>query len=222
MFFEPKDASRDHLKSLGLSHNPFLALVAPRPIGWISSLSKSGVVNLAPFSYFNAMSSRPPMVFFAANGDHLFAGGEKDSLSNVRDTGEFVCNLVTWDLRLPMNDSSTPAPREIDEFDAVGLTKLPSRLVKPPRVAQSPVHLECKLIQFVELPADERAGERNVVTIGRVVGIHIDDALVANGRVDITRARPVARLGYLDYAVVDSVFEIKRPSWPLGGVDDKG
>ena len=223
MFFEPKDAtSRDSLKAIGLSHNPFLALVAPRPIGWISSLDRNGVVNLAPFSFFNAISSRPPMVFFAANGNHLAAGGEKDSLSNVRDTGEFVCNLVTWDLRTQMNDTSTPAPRDVDEFEAVGLTKLPSRLVKAPRVAESPVHLECKLIQFVELPADEKAGERNVMTIGRVVGIHIDDSLVVNGRIDITRARPVARLGYLDYSVVDSVFPIARPNWPLGSAVDKG
>ena len=214
MFFEPKNASRDHLKSLGLSHNPFIALVAPRPIGWISTISKDGVVNLAPFSFFNAVSSRPPMVFFAANGSHLFAGGEKDSLANVRDTGQFVCNLVTWNLRQQMNDSSADAPREVDEFEAVGLTKLPSRIVKPPRVAESPAHLECELIQFVELPAGPDG--RNVMTIGRVVGIHIDDSLVVNGRVETTRARPVARLGYLDYTVVDSAFPIDRPTWPLG------
>ncbi len=215
MIFYSTEGNGPGFKDLGFVHNPFLALVVPRPIGWISSVDKQGIVNLAPFSFFNAISSRPPMVFFGANGTHLAAGGEKDSLSNVRETGEFVANLVTWEQRQQMNDSSTPAPRDVDEMDAVGLEKLPSAIVKAPRVKGSPVHFECKLVKFVELPSDPKSGEQNTLTIGRVVGIHIDERLVANGMVDIRKARPIARLGYLDYTVVDEVFEIKRPSWPL-------
>ncbi|MFN0300209.1 MAG: flavin reductase family protein [Burkholderiales bacterium] len=215
MIFYSTEGNGPGFKDLGFVHNPFLALVVPRPIGWISSVDKQGVVNLAPFSFFNAISSRPPMVFFGANGTHLTAGGEKDSLSNVRETGEFVANLVTWDQRQQMNDSSTPAPRDVDEMDAVGLEKLPSTIVKAPRVKGSPVHFECRLVKFVELPSDPKSGEQNTLTIGRVVGIHIDERLVADGMVDIRKARPIARLGYLDYTVVDEVFEIKRPSWPL-------
>lgn len=215
MIFYRTDGDGPGFKDFGLKHNPFLALVAPRPIGWISTIDAQGVVNLAPFSFFNAVSSRPPMVFFGANGSHLAAGGDKDSLKNVRETGEFVANLATWSLRQSMNDSSTPAPREVNEFEAVGLDALPSQIVRAPRVKQSPVHLECKLVRFVELPGDEKTGEQNTMTIGRVVGVHIDEQLIDNGRVDITRAKPIARLGYLDYAVIERVFEIKRPSWPL-------
>jgi flavin reductase (DIM6/NTAB) family NADH-FMN oxidoreductase RutF len=215
MFFETKDLTRDRLKALGLAFNPFKAVVAPRPIGWISTISRSGVVNLAPYSFFNAVSSDPPMVFYGANGTHDADGGEKDSLRNVRESGEFVCNLVTWELRHLMNDSSAPAPRDIDEMDAVGIKKFPSRLVKPPRVAASPAHLECKLHQLVELPPDPSSGKRNVMVIGHVVAVHIDDAFVTEGRFDTARAQPVARLGYFDFAVVTDAFEIKRPSWPL-------
>jgi flavin reductase (DIM6/NTAB) family NADH-FMN oxidoreductase RutF len=114
-----------------------------------------------------------------------------------------------------MNDSSAPAPRDIDEMDAVGIKKFPSRLVKPPRVAASPAHLECKLHQLVELPPDPSSGKRNVMVIGHVVGVHINDAFVTEGRFDTARAQPVARLGYFDFAVVTDAFEIKRPSWPL-------
>lgn len=215
MFCETTNLGRDALKSLGLSFNPFKAVVAPRPIGWVTTLDRNGVVNLAPYSFFNAVSSDPPMVFFGANGAHEADGGEKDSLRNVRETGEFVCNLVTWELRHQMNDTATPAPHGIDEMKEIGIAQLPSRLVKPPRVAASPAHLECKLHQLVELPPDPRNGKRNVMVIGHVVGIHIDDAFIVNGRFDTARAQPVARLGYLDYAVVTDAFEIKRPGWPL-------
>ena len=215
MFFETKDTSREALKALGLSFNPFKAVVAPRPIGWITTVSKTGVVNLAPYSFFNAVSSDPPIVFYGANGTHDADGGEKDSLRNVRETGEFVCNLVTWELRTQMNDTSTPAPPGIDEMEVVGLKRLPSRLVKPPRVAVSPAHLECKLHQLVELPPDPRTGKRNVMVLGLVVGVHIDDAFITNGRFDTARAQPVARLGYYDFAVVTEAFEMKRPDWPL-------
>jgi flavin reductase (DIM6/NTAB) family NADH-FMN oxidoreductase RutF len=215
MFCETKDLSREALKALGLAFNPFKAVVAPRPIGWVTTVDSKGVVNLAPYSFFNAVSSDPPMVFYGANGAHDADGGEKDSLRNVRETGEFVCNLVTSALLSQMNDTATPAPRGVDEMQAVGLARLPSRLVKPPRVAASPAHLECKLHQFLELPPDPRSGKRNVMVIGHVVAIHIDDAFIVNGRFDTARAQPAARLGYLDYAVVSEAFALDRPSWPL-------
>lgn len=215
MYCETNNMSREALKALGLNFNPFKAVVAPRPIGWVTTIDRNGVVNLAPYSFFNAVSSDPPMVFYGANGTHGADGGEKDSLRNVRETGEFVCNLVTWDLRHQMNGTAAPAPHGIDEMDATGLAKLPSRLVKPPRVAGSPAHMECKLHQLLELPADPKSGKRNVMVIGRVVAIHIDDAYIVNGRFDTVRAQPVARLGYMDYAVVKESFEINRPGWPL-------
>lgn len=215
MFCETKDLTREKLKALGLSFNPFKAVVAPRPIGWVSTIDSKGVVNLAPYSFFNAVSSDPPMVFYGANGTHAADGGEKDSLRNVRETGEFVCNLVTWELRHQMNDSAAPAPHGVDEMDAIGIARLPSRMVKPPRVAASPAHLECKLHQLLELPPDPRTGKKNVMVIGHVVAIHIDDAFIVNGRFDTARAQPVARLGYMDYAVVTQAFAIDRPDWPL-------
>jgi len=215
MFFETKDLNRAALNSLGLAFNPFKAIVAPRPIGWITTQDAHGAVNLAPFSFFNAVSSDPPMVFYGANGTHDADGGEKDSLRNVRETREFVCNLVTWDLRQQMNATATPAPHGISEMEVAGIAAVPSRLVKPPRVAASPAHLECKLHQLVELPADPSTGERNVMVIGTVVGVHLDDEFIVEGRFDTARARPVARLGYHDYAVVTEAFEMKRPSWPL-------
>ncbi len=215
MYFETKDSSREKLKALGLAFNPFKAIVVPRPIGWISTVNREGVVNLAPYSFFNAVSSDPPMVFYGANGTHAADGGEKDSLRNVRESGEFVCNLVTWELRHAMNDTATPAPHGVDEMQVTGLAQLPSRMVKPPRVVGSPAHLECKVHQLLELPADPRSGKRNVMVIGHVVAVHIDDAYIVNGRFDTARAQPVARLGYLDYAVVTQAFEIERPSWPL-------
>ena len=215
MFFETANLSRESLKSIGLAFNPFKAIVAPRPIGWVTSVNSKGQVNLAPYSFFNAVAADPPMVFYSANGTHDADGGEKDSLRNVRETGEFVCNLVSWELRQQMNASSTPAPPGVSELEVLHLASLPSRLVKPPRVAQSPAHLECKLHQLVELPADPKTGERNIMVIGRVVGVHIDDNYIVGGRFDTARAQPVARLGYNDYAVVTEAFEMKRPDWPL-------
>jgi flavin reductase (DIM6/NTAB) family NADH-FMN oxidoreductase RutF len=216
MFYEPGEGAGH--KAAGLPHSPFTAIVGPRPIGWVSSQDAGGRCNLAPFSYFNGVSSAPPMVMFACNGDHTKEGvpsQSKDTLAIVRETGEFVVNLATWDLRLQMNTTSAPAPRGIDEFELAGLTKAPSRVVRPPLVSESPVNLECKLVQIVELPTHEPSGTRNNLVIGRVVGIHIRDDLIIEGRVDITRVKPLLRLGYFDYAVVDSKFEIKRPKWPL-------
>ncbi len=208
MFYETKDHH-------GLKHNPFKALVAPRPIGWISSQDTEGRVNLAPYSFFNAMASDPPVVAFGCNGRHM-AGGVKDSLANIEATGEFVCNIVTYELREAMNMTSTSAPRDVDEFEVAGLTAAPSHLVKPPRVGESPVHLECRYLQTVNLPSDNPADPNNVV-FGQVVGIHIDDAIIKDGMIYWPSFHQVARLGYMDYTVVEKVFAMDRPSWPPAG-----
>ena len=187
----------------GLKHDPFKALVAPRPIGWISSLSADGIVNLAPYSFFNAISDVPPYVMFSS-------GGHKDSLVNIEATGEFVCSLATYELKDQMNASSAAVRPEVNEMELVGLTPAPCRLVKPPRVAESPVAFECKHFKTIPLPGKD-GGEGYIVIIGHVVGIHLDEAVIVDGKVDVTRIRPIARLGYMDYTVVDDVFSMQRP-----------
>jgi flavin reductase (DIM6/NTAB) family NADH-FMN oxidoreductase RutF len=204
MFYEC--AANNH----GLPHDPFKSCIVPRPIGWITTRSKAGAVNLAPFSFFNGVAGSPPMVMFAANDYHRH-GGLKDTLQNVIDTGEFVANIATWELRQAMNVTSGPVEHGVDEAKLAGLATEPSRLVKPPRVAASPIHLECALHQVVELPPAPRGGA-NHLAIGRVLGIHIADEVVVNGMVDLTRIRPIARLGYQDYTVVDEIFTMVRPS----------
>jgi flavin reductase (DIM6/NTAB) family NADH-FMN oxidoreductase RutF len=199
MFYEP--ALRDH----GLPHDPFKALVVPRPIGWISTVDEKGVVNLAPYSFFNAVSGRPPIVLF---GSDRARTGAKDSQRNAETTGEFVVNLATWDLREEMNKTS--AHIEGDEMVFAGLEKLPSRKVKPPRVAGSPAHLECRYMQTVQLPGTG-GRQGGAVIFGEVVGIHIVDEAIVDGRVDYTRMRPLARLGYMDYLVVGETFSMDRP-----------
>ena len=200
----------------GLPHDPFNALVVPRPIGWISSLDEGGRANLAPYSFFNAVAYVPPQVVFAGTGAHT-AGGLKDSIANIERTGEFVCNLATEPLAEAMNLTSAPAPREVDEFEVAGLAKAASAEVAPPRVAESPAHLECRLVRVVELATTDPVAAPNRLVIGRVVGVHIADAVLVDGRVDVTKLKPLARLGYMDYAPVRDVFEMKRPSWPRPG-----
>lgn len=207
MHYDPRDGS-------GLPHNPFKAVVAPRPIGWISSVDAQGRANLAPYSFFNALADAPPMVMFSVCGrKEGLVGDVKDSLSNIRETGEFVANIVGWELRDAMNESSGAHPVGVDEFELAGLEKGASVVVRPPRVAAAPASLECVLHQEVVLPA-EGEGMMNVMVIGRVVHVHLRDDLIVDGRFDITRCKPVARCGYKDYAVVNEVFEMSRP---MGG-----
>jgi flavin reductase (DIM6/NTAB) family NADH-FMN oxidoreductase RutF len=188
----------------GLPHDPFKAIMAPRPIGWITSISARGEVNLAPYSYFNAVSTRPPIVIFSSEG-------RKDSLALAEESREFVCNLATWDLRDAMNQTSAPYPRGVDEMREAGLTPAPSRLVKPPRVAEAPCALECKWLQTLTLrDLDGRPLDRHVV-FGQVVGIHIDDRFIRNGLLDTAAMKPIARCGYNEYAVVEEVFSMVRP-----------
>jgi flavin reductase (DIM6/NTAB) family NADH-FMN oxidoreductase RutF len=206
MFYEPK--KKDH----GLPKNPFNSLVIPRPIGWISSVDSNGLANLAPYSFFNAICYSPPTVMFASG-----AGGEddgsKDSLRNVEMTGEFVCNIATWDTREQMNQTSATLDKDVDEMALVGLTATPSRLVSPPGVAEAPVHLECKHINSIEIPHWGEA-DRYVLVLGEVIGIHIrDDLITKEGLIDVARMRPVGRLGYNDYTEVSggSCFTMIRP-----------
>ena len=200
MFYEPD--KRDHTL---LPHDPFKAIVAPRPIGWITSISLKGEVNLAPYSYFNGINSRPALVMFASEG-------RKDSVSFIEQTGEFVCNLATWDLREAMNITSAPLPRGVNEMSHAGLEAAPSRLVKPPRVAASPCALECKLIKIVAMEtADGKPVDCHVV-FGQVVGVHIDDRFIVDGLLDTAAMKPIARCGYDQYAVVESVFSMQRPT----------
>jgi flavin reductase (DIM6/NTAB) family NADH-FMN oxidoreductase RutF len=198
----------------GLRDNPFNQLVVPRPIGWISSLDADGRVNLAPFSFFNAVAYVPPQVVFSTTGPHA-EGGAKDSLKNVRETGEFVFNLATWKLREAVNLTSAPAPRDVDEFDLAGLTRAPARLVSAPLVAESPVHLECTVVEIVELRTPDRETHRNTAVFGEVVGVHVADEAIADGRVDVLRLDPIARLGYDQYTRVVDVFSMTRPGWPV-------
>jgi len=193
----------------GLRYNPLKACVVPRPIGWITSMSAAGVVNLAPFSFFNILSYDPPFVMFSA-GTHERDGGPKDTVANVEATGEFVYNMATWAQREAMNQTASIVERGVDELRAAGLEACPSRLVRPPRVAGSPVHFECRLHAVVTLPGRTPAAKHSLV-IGRVVAVHIDDAaLTPDGRIDVVRLRPIARLGYKEYTSVDSVFEMEK------------
>lgn len=211
LFIEPRDlADADKLAAMGLRHNPVTALVVPRPIAWISTITSEGIANLAPFSFSGMACQSPPMVMFCANASHA-EGGDKDTLRNVRQNGEFVFNVATWELREQMNRSSSMVDRHIDEFDLVGVTKAPSRAIRPPRVAESPLSLECKVATIVELPACPVSGQRNTATFGEVVGIHIDPDIIHDGRIDSGRYRPLARLGYLDYATCGDIFEMHRP-----------
>lgn len=188
----------------GFEYDPFKALVAPRPIGWISSLSADGVANLAPYSFFNAMAQAPHYVVFGS-------GPRKDSLRNIEATGEFAVNLATYDLREAMNATSAIVGPHVDEFELARLTKAPCRMIKAPRVAESPACLECRLYQVVDLPDDE-GRVRDHIAIGRVIGIHIDDRFIDNGRVNTAAMRPIARMGYSEYATVTEAWRMRRPS----------
>jgi flavin reductase (DIM6/NTAB) family NADH-FMN oxidoreductase RutF len=187
----------------GFAVDPFKAIVAPRPIGWISTLSSAGIANLAPFSYFNAFAQEPHYVAFGI-------GPPKDSLVNVMATREFAVNVATWDLREKMNATAAHVAPEVDEFDLAGLAKAPCRLIKAPRVAESPACLECRLHQVVPLPDDAGTAEHHMV-IGRVVGIHIDDRYIKEGRVDTAAMKIIARLGYSEYATVSEAWRMRRP-----------
>jgi flavin reductase (DIM6/NTAB) family NADH-FMN oxidoreductase RutF len=189
------------LNNHGMIVDPFKAIVMPRPIGWISTVSATGKANLAPYSFFNAFSDNPYYVAFGS-------GGYKDTLSNVESTREFAVNLVTYDLRDAMNASAST--EHGDEFELAGIEKAPCRLIQPPRVAASPACLECAYFQTVSLPADNGT-VNDWIVIGKVIGIHIADRFIESGRVNSAAMKPILRLGYSEYATVDSAWKMRRP-----------
>ena len=193
----------------GLPHDPFKSCIVPRPIAWVSSIDPEGRVNLAPYSFFNGIAADPPLVMISFNGLHR-DGGDKDTLANIRATGEFVVNMVPLALKDEMNLSCGDHPHEVDEMALTGLEAAPSKLVAPPRLAAAPINMECRLHQVVDLPCT-LADSRNTMIIARVLGIHIDDAVLVDGLVDLTRIEPLTRLGYMQYSAIDSVFTMLRP-----------
>lgn len=199
MFYRPEEGH-------GLPHNPFNAVVTPRPIGWISTRGADGSENLAPYSFFNAVAYVPPQVMFASTGAKPDRDGTKDSVSNIRETEVFCVNIVEYSARDVMNDSSGNWPAEVDEFDHAGIARVPCETIPCSRVANAPANLECKLTRIVQLP-----GAANFAVFGEVIGVHLRDNCLRDGIFDVTTFQPLARLGYRDYAVVREVFSLKRP-----------
>ncbi|MDD9716676.1 flavin reductase family protein [Dinoroseobacter sp. PD6] len=199
MFYRPEEGH-------GLPHNPFNAIVTPRPIGWISSRGADGQDNLAPYSFFNAVAYVPPQVMFASTSAKEDRGDTKDSVANIRETGVFCVNIVSYALRDVMNVSSGSYPAEVDEFARAGIEKAPCETIDCARVAAAPANLECRLTQIVQLE-----GPSNFVVFGQVTGIHMRDEHLVDGRFDVTTFRPLSRLGYRDYACVDNLFSLARP-----------
>lgn len=199
MFYRPEDGH-------GLAHNPFNAIVTPRPIGWISSRAADGTENLAPYSFFNAVAYVPPQVMFASTGAKPDQDGSKDSVSNIRETGQFCVNIVEYGMRDAMNVSSSGFAKDVDEFDRAGLARAVCDTIQCSRVRDAPAALECRLTQMVDLE-----GEANVLVLGEVTGVHMRDDCIVDGRFDVLKFQPLSRLGYRDYARVTDVFSLARP-----------
>ncbi len=199
MFYRPEDGH-------GLPHNPFNAIVTPRPIGWISSRDSDGINNLAPYSFFNATAYVPPQVMFTSTTGKADQGDTKDSVSNIRATGVFCVNIVEYAMRDAMNASSATLPKEVDEFDHAGIAVAECDTIECPRVANAPASLECKLSQIVKLE-----GHGNYMVLGEVIGVHMRDDCIVDGRFDVTTYQPLSRLGYRDYLRVTELFELVRP-----------
>ena len=205
MFYEP-------IKGHPFTENPFNALVFPRPIGWISTCSKKGNVNLAPYSFFNAIAYEPPQVMFAATAYHS-QGSFKDSVANILATKEFVVNLATKKLRNKVNQSSINAPHSIDEFKLCNLKKRQSKIVRVPSVADSPVNLECRLLKKINLKTKYHNKNQNKMIIGEVVGIYIDNKFIKEGKINSLAMCAISRMGYTEYSEVHSNFLMTRPKW---------
>src|SRR6056297_3277356 len=199
MFYRPEDGH-------GLPHNPFNAIVTPRPIGWISSRGQDGQDNLAPYSFFNAVAYVPPQVMFASTSAKADRGDTKDSVANIRETGVFCVNIVEYAMRDAMNQTSGAWDRDVDEFTLAGIDRAECDTIACSRVAEAPAALECKLTQIVTLP-----GEANFAVFGEVVGVHMRDDCLTDGMFDPSKYRPLARMGYQDYTVVRDTFTLKRP-----------
>jgi flavin reductase (DIM6/NTAB) family NADH-FMN oxidoreductase RutF len=197
-FYEPG-------KGHGLPHDPFKAIAAPRPIGWISTVDAQGIVNLAPYSFYNALGDNPPIVGFSS-------GGRKDSIRNIEETREFVVNVATKHLAEAMNQTSAAFPRNVDEMAMAGLTSAPCRVVAAPRVAESPAALECKLLQIVHLHDLNGRPLEQYIALGQVVGVHIAQGYLRDGIFDLVAAQPIMRAGYqADYVEISNLFQMPRP-----------
>ncbi|EDM69716.1 flavin reductase-like, FMN-binding protein [Roseobacter sp. AzwK-3b] len=199
MFYRPEDGH-------GLPHNPFNAIVTPRPIGWISSRGKDGQDNLAPYSFFNAVAYVPPQVMFASTSAKADRGDTKDSVANIRETGVFCVNIVEYAMRDAMNQTSGAWDSDVDEFTLAGIDRAECDTIACSRVAGAPANLECRLTQIVTLP-----GEANVAVFGEVTGVHMRDDCLKDGMFDVLAFNPLARLGYRDYTVVRDTFALNRP-----------
>jgi len=199
MFYQPKDGHN-------LPHNPFNAIVTPRPIGWISTRGSNGADNLAPYSFFNAVAYVPPQVMFASTSAKEDRGDTKDSVANIRETGVFCVNIVEYAMRDAMNTTSGTWDKEDDEFDLAKLEKADCDTISCARVAAAPASLECKVTQIIKLE-----GEHNFAVFGEVTGVHMRDDCMKDGMFDVSTFTPLARLGYHDYAAVRDVFSLNRP-----------
>ncbi|MEP0518861.1 MAG: flavin reductase family protein [Hyphomicrobiales bacterium] len=198
MFYNAE--TKDH----GLPHDPFKAIVAPRPIGWISSQDEQGRHNLAPYSFFNAVCDAPPIVMFSSDG-------MKDSANNAKNTGVFACNVATYALRDAMNATSAPLEPGVSEFERAGLTPVPCKLIDAPMMLEAKIVMECQTLEVKPLVDTNGNQVAYTMVIGQVVGIHIADEFIQDGLLDITAVQPIARLGYKDYAVINEVFQLARP-----------
>ena len=199
MYYRPQDGH-------GLPHNPFSAIVTPRPIGWISTRGADGHDNLAPYSFFNAVAYTPPQVMFASIGTKSDRDEGKDSLSQIRETGVFCVNVVEYAMRDAMNLTSGSFPRDVDEFAKAGIERVDCVEIRCSRVAAAPANLECRLTQIVQLD-----GESNLVVFGEVVGVHLREDCLRDGIFDVASYQPLTRLGYRDYAKISELFPLKRP-----------
>ena len=199
MFYRPCDGH-------GLPHNPFNAIITPRPIGWISTRDAQGRDNLSPYSFFNGVAYTPPQVMFASTGRKPDAGDTKDNVANIRETGVFCVNVVEYAAREAMNVTSASLPRSEDEFASAGVEKAACEQIDCARVSGAPASLECRVTQIIKIE-----GDSNFVVFGEVVGVHLRDDCVVNGRFDVTRFTPLSRMGYRDYTAVRDVFEMVRP-----------
>lgn len=200
MFYRPQDGH-------GLPHNPFNAIVSPRPIGWISTRNAQGQNNLAPYSFFNAVAYTPPQVMFSSTSSKDDQGDTKDSVANIRETGVFCVNIVEYSMRNVMNASSAALPKEEDEFANAGVTPTECKEIDCARVADAPASLECRMTQIIAIE-----GQSNFVVFGEVIGVHIRNDTLVEGRFDVSTFQPLSRLGYRDYTRVSDVFELARPN----------
>lgn len=199
MFYRPAEGH-------GLPHNPFNAIVSPRPIGWISTRDDQGRNNLAPYSFFNAVAYVPPQVMFASTSSKADQEDTKDSVANIRETGVFCVNIVEYGMRDVMNASSAALPRHEDEFATAGITPTECTEIDCARVTGAPASLECRMTQIIKIE-----GDSNFMVLGEVVGVHIRDDTLVDGRFDVRSFQPLSRLGYHDYARVTEIFELLRP-----------